>query len=277
MRRILLVASALLLVASAAFAADLTYRSKNHFSMRVPAGWRRIDDATLKRTAKLTASMLGANAPTYEAAFEREDAEDSFEYPYVLVQFVSGNTTGAYRNLEEQLMKGVEEMDSKHGSKLNEVLGEHAFDRPIVDRKNNRVWMNMRADTPMDGAVRGMMALHLGSKGVAQITLYTREADAEAGRRDLEAISDSVKFEDGYGFGERGFFRNWKRSALIGGLIGLVYAVARAIAKSRKKAPVLEPAASPYAEPFTPSPFGRPLPKRRVPAEPVRSDRGIDG
>ena len=107
MRRFLLVASAILLVASAALAADRSYRSKNHFSMRVPEGWSRIDDATLRKTARLTASALGTSAPSYEAAFEHEDADESFEYPYVLVQFVSGSTSGAYRDLENELMKAV--------------------------------------------------------------------------------------------------------------------------------------------------------------------------
>jgi hypothetical protein len=304
-RRFLLVASAVLLVASAALAADLTYRSKNHFSMRVPAGWRRIDDGTLKRTMNESASMLGAKAPVYEAGFEREDTEHPFAYPYVLVQFMPGSTNGAYRDLEEKLMQGVEEMDAKHGAKLNEVLGEHAFDRPIVDKKKNRVWMTMRADTPGVGAVRGILALHLGSKGVAQMTLYTLEQDAEQGRRDLETMSDSFKFEDGHGFGERGLFEGWTGRALIGGVIGLVIALVRALVKSKKKEPVFEPATSPYASPYsttsrysasspnpvaspdpglspfadrmTASPFGRPPPKKRVPAEPVRTDPGSDG
>ena len=35
-----------------------------------------------------TASALGTSAPSYEAAFEHEDADEPFEYPYVLVQFV---------------------------------------------------------------------------------------------------------------------------------------------------------------------------------------------
>jgi hypothetical protein len=275
MRCILLIASAVLLVASAAFAADRSYRSKNHFSMRVPEGWRRIDDATLRRTAKLTASALGSSAPSYEAAFEHEDADESFEYPYVLVQFVSGSTSGAYRNLENELMKGVEDADKKHGAKLNEVIGEHAFERPIVDRAKNRVWMNMRANTPTDGVVIGMMAMHLGSKGVAQITLYAHEQDAEQGRHDLQAMSDSVKFEDGYGFGERSFFEGWMGKALIGGLIGLVVGIVRAIAKSRKKPMEYAPAPRPFEEPMTPSPFGRTPAPKRVPVESYGKDPDV--
>jgi hypothetical protein len=268
------------LCAGVAFAAavDRTYASKHHYSLRVPDGWRRIDDATLRKTARTMASMTGMKTPAYEAAFELEGSESPFEYPYVLVQFVEGSTSGAYRDLENQLMKGVEEMDAKHGEKLDEIIGEHAFDRPVVDRARNRVWMSMRAETPAEGTMRGFMALHLGSKGVVQIALYTREDDAAEGKRVLEDFSNSVKFEDGYAFGEGSLFDGWMGKALIGGLIGLGVGLVRAALKSRKqKQEARAQAALTYEQPVVPSPFGRPVPRKRVPAGPIRLDPDLDG
>lgn len=270
-------AGLVVLCAGIALAGDISYRSPNHFSMRVPEGWRRIDEATLRRASRLTTSMTGMKAPAYEAAFERADADEPFEYPYVLVQFVDGNTSGAYRDLEATLSRSVEEVDAKHGKKLTEVIGEHTFSKPVVDRKKNRVWMTIAADSPEMGPLHGIMALHLGRKGMAQIMLYTRAEDAGEGRREIEKMSDSFRFEDGYAFGDGGLFDGILGMALIGGLVGLGVGILRAVLKSRAKARERVEAARAYETPVTPSPFGRPPLRRRVPAGPLHLDPDIDG
>jgi hypothetical protein len=272
----LLASVVLALFAGTALAGDVAYRSRHHFSFRVPEGWQRMEQDTLREAAGLTASVLGMKVPSYEAAFERTDAETPFEYPYVLVQFVEGSTSGAYRDLEEKLMEGVEEVDAEHGAKLGEILGEHSYDRPVVDRQKNRVWMSMRANTPDAGPVRGIMALHLGRRGVAQLTLYTLEENAAEGRRELEAMSDTVRFDDGHAFEDAGFFSGWVGKGVIGGLIGLAIGLARAGLKSRR-ASAARAAAALTPAPVVVSPFGRPPLKKRVPAGPLRLDPEIDG
>jgi hypothetical protein len=234
----------LLATAGAALAGDGAFHSPHHYTLRVPQGWEQIDDAVVRQASRLASSAMRMKTQAYEAAFQREDAEHPFAYPYVLVRFEPGNTSGAYRDLEHQIDVGIDEARQKHGKALEEHLGEFSFDRPTVDRTRNRVWITMNAETPADGPVRAFLAAHLGREGVAQLACYTSADDAEAGYRDFVALSDSLTFDEGYTFRAGGLFDGVLGKALIGAIVGAGIFLVRRVGRRRSAVPPPLPTAS---------------------------------
>ena len=139
----------------------------------------------------------------YEAAFNLATAKESFEYPYLLLQWHSGDTSGAYRKLEEKMSEGMREAKRKLRGQASELLKDIEMGEPVVDREQNRILVQMESEVALVGTIRALLVMRLGARGVAQQNFYAEADDFETYLPQFMQMADSLQFAEGHRYGQR--------------------------------------------------------------------------
>lgn len=171
------------------------------FSLRVPESWRDIAPDELATFNALLPEAQRSNA--YIAGFVAAP-QDSFGYPYLLVQHLRATTTGAtWEDIEKGF--GAERLDSAK-SEVADTLGDLVknFDlqTPRIEREHNRIIQVISGQSGGADATRfrGLTVLNLGRDRVIALHAYQQEQAFDAEMPVFAAVADSFRFAPGAEF-----------------------------------------------------------------------------
>ena len=233
------------LLPTMASAESLDYTNQqNHYSFTLPSGWVEIPKSTIDDLFRQLADQTGGQFIDYAAGFQLEDAQNYFQYPYILVQEHKINTPSYSQITQEFESDKFSEGVDKEIDKYSEFMTNATLQDPFVDKERNIIFMNLEMDVANVGKVKGLLAMFLGKSGITQLNFYSVKSEYSENLSIFNQIIDSFSYEQGYEYNEQEAKKNDSPSifegvaekgiigAITGGLIALIFGL---FSKSKKK------------------------------------------
>lgn len=148
-----------------------------NFSADLPAQWHQLPQAALDEfNGRLAKEHPELRVPPYVAAVQRDNPDQWFTYPYILVQELrTGKLDEVQLNKLKDLGALQQETGKKVGERLESALSSLEVTSPVLDRASKTIWSSGRATVPPFGVVSTSSATLLTSFGAVQCTLYAPE------------------------------------------------------------------------------------------------------
>lgn len=225
----------LLLACATAHAQTLFEDKTHHWTLQTPDGWEPAPQTYLDNlNADLDKRKPNRNY-RFIAQFHPKDPTD--DSPYLLVQFTDVNVNGStYQEIEHAFgARSAREPDPSRDIFGPKVIG-YIIGTPILDRQNNRIYMDTSVTRPDGEEIQGRSIICLASHGLVQLNFYAPKTAFSDHTRMLGTFDSSFRLDPAYaprihrspGLGERA-------ALLVTGLIPVSFVIWLIIVITRRK------------------------------------------
>lgn len=235
---------------TSALAAEQFGSTRYGYSLDLPSGWVEIPEEMLQALVDVAIKQDTQPRIVYDAAFQLKDADQWFEYPYVLVQPITYASYGVNRQINEdefpECVKkltglNIEEiLDETASSDVRQLIDKVETGQPKLEMSERRYLWNINMDVAGIGPVRGLVVGYFGRDSVVQVIFYARRSDWDRYADVRRAIVDSFRFASDKGYSEeiaaanptppslwRGTLAKCVTGAIVGGLTAAILAIRR--------------------------------------------------
>lgn len=230
-----------------ASAESLSYTNRqNHYFFTLPSGWKEIPKSTIDDFFRQLANEAGGTFINYAAGFQLEDAQNYFQYPYVLIQEHKINTPSFSQIIKEFESNKFSESVDKEVDKYSEFMANATFQDPFFDEERKLIFMNLEMDVVNIGKVKGLIVMFLGKESIIQLNFYSVKSEYSKNLLTFNQIINSFSYEQGYQYNEEEAKNNNSSSifedvtnrgvtgAVTGGLIALIFGLFSKLKKKNK-------------------------------------------
>ena len=170
-----------LCISAASDAVELpqTVRTKDGFTISLPADWVAIPKDALDNLSETLAKLAPkARRQTCDYGFQLPMKKHWIEYPYILVQIkrtgpVPEAQLKSLKHVEQQAKQGVE----KAQDSFSAVLSNAQVGEAVYEPATHILWIQLSMDVKKVGTVKGVSASMLTEEGMISIYGYALAAD----------------------------------------------------------------------------------------------------
>lgn len=173
---------------------------KGYF-FQLPENWIEIPKPTIDEYTEEAFKNINVKKIEFKSGFQLKQ-NNYFEYPYILIQEYDIESK-TYQEIEkvflsEKFEKGVK----KAQESLSSIIKDSKLDKPIIDKNNKRVYMDIEIEGKDGKKVKGIAVLFIGQKNIIQMNLYSNELEFNTWYPIFESIIKSFEFMDGFKYEE---------------------------------------------------------------------------
>jgi len=183
--------------------AEFKYSNEvNGYSVNLPDEWSEIPKEVIDKYLEEVSKAL-PNVPkiNFITGFQLEKNE-YFVHPYILVQEHDAQAP-SYKEIERLFLgENFKNQTKKAQDSLSEVLNNSTFDKPVVDKEKNRVYININMELKNGQKIKGIAVLFIGKKKMIQFNFYSLEEDFNKYLPVFEKVNNSFEFKDEFKFKE---------------------------------------------------------------------------
>jgi hypothetical protein len=168
--------------------AQYTFKSSNHYSIAVPAGWHSMDSSSMKLLLDAREREFGyksKNVLIEAIIYEGE----SYSVPYLQVLFNPMNLNGAtFPGFVAQYKKLLPKTQSEilDNEKISNIIISSTLLKPSIDSTRNMYLYSMRQEVADFGTIIVTSGNFMAKNGIIIVNFYIRETD-------IEKYSDVIK------------------------------------------------------------------------------------
>ena len=159
----------LLLLITSQCLAQTKYNSKNNFSFEVIKGWKKMTDA------ELIAANERTQTDNVEAIFFDDKVEPRSTISIIFQPDSSFSDITFFNFLHILREEKVIEQSGVIIKERKDLISEHNFSEPFIDRENGVVYLNSKSEIPNAGLVLGFSIMAPTKKGIIAISYYILE------------------------------------------------------------------------------------------------------